>query len=375
MHITTYLQPERTYLPCTGVGKYINNILLDISRRNNFNVSLLVSQEYLSPEGKLDTRSPLHNLNLCIYPYKRLLTERLWKFCDLPKMDRFIGEADCIYSPVAEYIPVRKNIPMIITMYDMHTLETDLPWSNSKSQILERLKTKVWIYKSVKKADHIFTISNYSKQRIIELIGVKAEKISVIGCGVENAFFTIDDSDKIHLPHPILDPYVIVIGGLRYKKGGYYVIEVAKELKNRKSSLKIVVVGSNETELVKIANTLDNIVIVGVISEDQLLQFLGMASSLLFLSLYEGFGIPMLEAMAAGVPSVVANRGSLPSVGNPAAIVVEPENAGMIADILINLERDTQLRSQYVQIGREHASQFKWKDCVDKVVDVLNKYS
>ncbi|BAY66027.1 group 1 glycosyl transferase [Calothrix brevissima NIES-22] len=375
MHITAYLQPERTYLPCTGVGRHINNMLLHLTQSQNFEVSLLVSQQYVGADGKLDPRTPLHEFNLCTYPYQRLLTERLWKFGHLPRMDKFIGNTDCLYSPVVEYVPVTRDIPMVITMHDMHTLERNLPWSNSKSHVWQRWKTQIWISQIFERVDHICTVSNYSKQKIIELLNIKPEKITFIGNGVDSKFFEIADVDCKSLQSPLTDPYAIVIGGLRYKKGGYYVLEVAKELKIRKSSLKILVVGSSEPNLIEAASTLDNIIFQGIVTDDELPKFLRMATSLLFLSLYEGFGIPTIEAMAAGVPAVVANRGALPDIGGSAAIIVEPENSATIADLLINLEKDTQLRNQYAQIGRNHAKQFTWDSCVARLIDVLRKYS
>ena len=112
-----------------------------------------------------------------------------------------------------------------------------------------------------------------------------------------------------------------------------------------------------------------------MVDDSQLPELVRMASSLLFLSLYEGFGIPMLEAMAVGTPAVVSNKGAIPDVGSSAAIVVEPKNAATIADILINLDRDTQLHYQYEQLGRERADEFTWDRCVDRLVDVFHQYS
>ncbi len=375
MHITTYLQPERTYLPCTGVGKHINNILLNLAERKDYDISLLVAQEYLNSNHKLDNRTPLQGFEIRSYPYRKLTTERLWKLFNFPKMDKFIGQTDILYSPVAEYVPIERNIPTIVTMHDMHTLEPNLPWSNSKSQILQKLKTQAWVSKTIERVDCICTVSNYSKQRIVDLLDVKPEKINVVGNGVDSAFFEIANVDRRSLQVPILEPYAIVIGGLRYKKGGYYVVEVAKELQLRHSPIKILVVGSNEPELVEIVSTLDNIVLAGVIDDRQLPRFVRMASSLLFLSLYEGFGIPMLEAMAAGTPAVVANKGAIPDVGGAAAIVVEPENASMIAEILIDLEKDDRLHTHYEQLGQDQAAQFTWNNSVDRLVSVFDRFA
>ena len=375
MHITAYVQPQRTYLPCTGVGRHINNMLLHLANRQELELSLLVSQEYLCIDGKLNPRTPLRKFTLRTYPYRRLLVERFWKFFDYPKMDRFIGVTDFLYSPVAEYVPTKKDIPKIITMHDMHTLEPNLPWSKDSKHIWQRLKSQVWISRVFNQVDHICTVSNFSKQRIIDLLNIDSQKITVIGNGVDESFYQIANVDLNLIESFVEEPYAIVVGGLKYKKGGYYVLEVARELKRRRSSLKILIVGSNEKDLLEAANTLDNIIVKGLVSEDELPKLVRRASSLLFLSLYEGFGIPALEAMAAGVPAVVADRAALREVGGKAAIIVEPKNLGQVADVLISLEKNSQLRNYHIQLGRSHAQIFTWECCVERLLNVLHKHS
>ncbi len=375
MHITAYVQPQRTYLPCTGVGRHINNMLLHLANRQELELSLLVSQEYLCIDGKLNPRTPLRKFTLRTYPYRRLLVERFWKFFDYPKMDRFIGVTDFLYSPVAEYVPTKKDIPKIITMHDMHTLEPNLPWSKDRKHIWQRLKSQVWISRVFNQVDHICTVSNFSKQRIIDLLDIDSQKITVIGNGVDESFYEIANVDLNLIESFVEEPYAIVVGGLKYKKGGYYVLEVARELKRRRSSLKILIVGSNEKDLLEAANTLDNIIVKGLVPEDELPKLVRRASSLLFLSLYEGFGIPALEAMAAGVPTVVADRAALREVGGKAAIIVEPKNLGQVADVLISLEKNSQLRNYHIQLGRSHAQSFTWECCVERLINVLHKHS
>lgn len=375
MKVSAYLQPTRTYLPCTGVGRYINNILLNLSRRQGFKVELLVSQEYLNDKGQLDERCPLRDLDLVSYPYQRLKTEWSWKLLGIPKMDRYTSNADCIYSPVAEYVPTHQNVPTIITLHDMHTLEQNLPWSQTKIARIERVKTWFWLPKVVKKADHICTVSHFSKSRILEFFKIDPHKVTVVGNGVDSYYFQKDHNNEksIILPTAIKEnPFVIIVGGLRFKKGGAHILKVARALEKIKSSIQIVVVGANETDLVKEAKTLNNILLLGLVNDQQLSSLIRSASSLLFLSLYEGFGIPALEAMASGIPAVLANRASLPEVGGNAAILVEPENSQEIAETLIELEQNSQLREKCVKLGYDNVKKYTWDRCVDKLTDVLN---
>jgi glycosyltransferase involved in cell wall biosynthesis len=110
-----------------------------------------------------------------------------------------------------------------------------------------------------------------------------------------------------------------------------------------------------------------------MIPDEDLPRLLRGALSLLFLSPYEGFGIPALEAMAAGIPAVVSNTASLPEVVGDAGIVVDPEATDAIVDILINLEDNSRLREDYGQKGRQRATQYTWSQCVDRLMNAFKQ--
>jgi glycosyltransferase involved in cell wall biosynthesis len=177
-----------------------------------------------------------------------------------------------------------------------------------------------------------------------------------------------------NLALPIDFPYALVIGGLKYRKGADAVIAVAQELRQLGSELKILVVGQSETAYQKIAETQSHLALMGIIADQELAPLLRGASSLLFLSPYEGFGIPPLEAMAAGVPAVVANCASLPEVVGDAGFVVDPFNTGEVVEILNSLCNDTRLRQTYIDKGRRHVKQYTWSNCADKVLEAFNKF-
>jgi glycosyltransferase involved in cell wall biosynthesis len=375
MKITSYIHPIRTYLPCTGAGRHINNTLLELKSRESIDLKLLCSRQWLQADGKLDVRSPLRDLDIETFPWPESLTERLWKLTQFPKMDGYIADrTDWLFAPMETYIPVSRY-PVAATIYDIQVFETDLPWSHTRQNRWTRYKWSQWIYQALAKHQVIFTLSEFSKQRMIELLGADEQKVVVVGCGVEPSFHDIATIDPAKLERPTDAPYALVIGGLRLKKGGDFAIGVAKELLRRHSDLQIVVAGESEIDYVAAARELPNIKLLGIVPDRDLPRLLRCASSLLFLSYYEGFGIPAIEAMVVGTPVVASDRASLPEVVDTAGIVVNPEDSASVADALIQLQDNYQLRAQYIQSGYERAAQYTWANCVDRLVTAFHKFA
>jgi glycosyltransferase involved in cell wall biosynthesis len=374
VNIISYIHPIRTYLPCTGAGRHINNTLLGLAAQENIKLELLCSHQWLQLDGKLDPRSPLRDIPLKTFPLPENFTERLWKLTQFPKMDKYLSaNTDWLFTPMETYIPV-SSCPVAVTIYDLQAFETHLPWSNTRQHRWFRYKWSQWIYKALTNYRVIFTISEFSKRRMIELLGADANKIVVVGCGVEQPFYDIANINPVDLERPVNNPYTFVIGGLRLRKGADFVLDVAKGLLDANSDIQIVVAGDSEPEYIAATKDLPNVKLLGVVPDSDLPLLMRCASSLLFLSHYEGFGIPAIESMAAGTPSVVSKRASLPEVVDTAGIVVEPEDTDSIVDTLIQLQENSQLRQDYSQRGQEHAKQYTWSRCVNLVQQAFYEY-
>lgn len=374
MRIVSFIHPTRTYLPCSGIGRHMNHMLLGLASRHDTSLSLLCSQEWVGPDGKLDPRTPLRDLPAATFPMAENRTERQWKLLGRPAMDAFVPDGtDWLYAPMETYLPVKK-CPVAVTLHDIQAFETSLPWSKSWSHRWFRLKWESWVQKALQECRVVFTVSEFSKSRIVELLGADAKRVIVIGNGVDPAFFAVADSDPAAVARPVDSPYVLVIGGLRRKKGAGHVLAIARALHQMKTELQIVVAGPSEPDYAAQARTYANVHLLGTVPDDDLPILLRGASALLFLSPYEGFGIPAAEAMATGVPAVVANRASLPEVVGDAGLIVEPDAADEIADLLINLANDPALCEQYVQRGLRRAQQFRWDYCVSRVLAAFRQY-
>jgi glycosyltransferase involved in cell wall biosynthesis len=171
----------------------------------------------------------------------------------------------------------------------------------------------------------------------------------------------------------IRDDTIVVVGGIRTKKGAAETLAVARLLAQTGSSLRIEVVGHNDPEWVAECRRLPNVDLLGVLADEPLAERLARACGLLFLSPYEGFGIPAVEAMAAGTPAVVANAASLPEIVADAGIVVDPADTEGIVSILDRLRSPSSYRDSLVDRGRSHAKSFTWDACVDRLVGELER--
>lgn len=375
LSIISYIHPVRTFIPCTGAGRHINNSLLGIAAHQDTHLKLLFSDQWLTEENSLPDNCPLKDLPFQTFPMPENRTERLWKLTGFPRMDQYLSDStDWLFAPMETYFPVTK-CPVAITIYDIQAFEPHLPWSQSWQHRWFRYKWGRWVRRAIDHSRIVFTISEFSKQRMVELLGANPDKIVNVGCGVEQPFFDIAEIPLEQLLSPVEAPYVFMIGGLRQKKGGDHFLAVAEQLRQRHSNIQIVIAGSSEPDYIQAAADHPNITLLGVVPDEDLPRLLRRSLCLLFLSLYEGFGIPALEAMAAGVPAVVSNRASLPEVVGDAGIIVDPDQPDDIVDILMALEQDTQLRQDYIQRGHQHAASYTWSACVDRVITAFKTFA
>jgi glycosyltransferase involved in cell wall biosynthesis len=198
-----------------------------------------------------------------------------------------------------------------------------------------------------------------------EVMGVSYEKIVIVGNGVEDLFFEKPDASLIQE----FEPYVLVVGGLQPRKGHTHVMELSSLLKRANSSLRIRVAGRGEAWCEQEGRAAGNIDLLGYVTDENLRQLMQKATALLMLSEYEGFGIPVLEAMASGCPAIVIDRAALPEIAGTAGLVVR--SAEEAFEGLRMLMSNEVRRAQLIAAGRERAENFRWDACVKRLASVL----
>ncbi|GAC1439364.1 MAG: glycosyltransferase family 1 protein [Solirubrobacteraceae bacterium] len=211
-------------------------------------------------------------------------------------------------------------------------------------------------------ASHVVTVSEFSKQEIVELLGVPAERVSVIGGGVDARFQPTADTREASVR-----PYVLAVASATARKNLAALGATSRML--ARQGVELVVAGGGRPQFV--AEQLAGARLLGHVPDAELPALYAGALAFVLPSLYEGFGLPCLEAMASGVPVLAARRGALPEVLGGAALFVDPREPEAIADALERLLADAALRRRLVAAGLERAALFSWERTAERTDALL----
>lgn len=222
----------------------------------------------------------------------------------------------------------------------------------------------------LKKCERIVTVSDILKKELIELFGINSKRIYVIYEGVDfENFFRAGENEVLNFEkkHQISGDFVLAVGHSHPMKNFSGVIDAFKIIK-KKHKIKLVIAGFVDKKI----TVQDDIIQVGHIPNDKLYILYSAAKCFVFPTLHEGFGLPPLEAMACGCPVVVSDKGSLPEVCGEAAIYVDPYSSQSIAEGVIRVLSDDNLRKDLVAKGFEQVKKFSWEKSVERFLEILN---
>ncbi|UOM36761.1 glycosyltransferase family 1 protein [Acuticoccus sp. I52.16.1] len=369
MRLAAFVDTRRTLLPCTGVGRHTNGVLLALAALGKDHLTLLTGADQTESDGRLPQNAPLRALPAVCAMRSARRTEQWAKVSGLPLLDHALpAGTDWIYSPHDILIASRKA-PVAITFHDARLFEPDLSARGAKAHARDAFM-RSWMRRAADKARIIFTVSDFSKARLVALMGLDPDKVVAVGNGLEPHVIA-----RAAAPAARQADTVIVLGGLRRLKGGDVTLAVAERLLADGAATHIVSIGGpDDPELAARAAGLPNLTRAGFLSDSDLVEAMAGAVALLFPSRYEGFGMPPIEAMALGIPVIAADRASLPQIVEGAAILIDPDSKNAAEQAVAALHRlryDETWRADLVARGYRVARQHTWECVAERVRTAL----
>ena len=284
---------------------------------------------------------------------------------------------DVFFSPDG-YLSLTVKIPQVPVIHDLNFehYPEDLP-----RHFLKYYKS--YFPKFADVSDHILTVSEYSRRDIAETYDISLDKITVVWNGASDIFSPLPNITKENIREKYTNgkPYFLFVGALHPRKNLRRLIEAYSIFRNENPNnvMELVVVGSDlwknsSGDIIISENIKDSIHFTGHLSLEELSKLMGAANIFVFVPYFEGFGIPIVEAMKAGVPIITGNRTSLPEVGGDAALYCDPFDSMDISRKMKQLAEDPDLQLELKERGLERAKKFSWDETARRVYEVLSMY-
>lgn len=353
----------------TGVERYARNLLFSLIESGQEDEFVLFGCKDRQPN------IPAHNkisfAGSCAF--SSALRRQMWEQFTLPGLAKRSG-IDLLINPT-NTAPVffGRNVMVI---HDLAFLEYP-EWFDSN---FVRLYRNI-IPRAAKRARMIVTISEFSKDRIVQLLKIPPKKVHVIYQGADPAFCPAseDEVERAMVKFGITRPYVLFVGSITPRKNLSSAMEAFGLIKTGAAAMHtMTVVGVNSYQFPKVNITgkaANGIRAVGYADDRDLPGLYTGADVLVYPSLYEGFGLPPIEAMACGTPVVTSNRSSLPEAVGDAALTVDSKDTKALAEAMERIITDVNLSADLQKRGFQHIKQFTWQRTAKQMLEIIKAES
>ncbi len=344
-----------------GMGRYLKNIILEAPQE--YQITIYGEKEF---EKDFDfstfSKQKIKTFNFKGYRYQ------LWEQIGLPFF--MLKERHNLFFSPATTAPILHPCKLIVTVHDARI------WIEKEKNLLRFYYDKI-VPKALKKAHKIVTISNYSKKEILNLFPDLDEKIVVIYHGVDKIFRPDYKFKPEILPFYLKKPFLLYIGGDSPKKQPLLAVEIFKEIKKELHEFCLVMIGFSEQEShtrKSIENTTD-IIISPPLKDEQLAMLYAHAEVVLYPTLHEGFGFPVLEAMRSKTPILASNVASIPEISQNYAFLIEPKDKKQWIKTLLEIlkNKNSFFLKKRLNKAYSYSLRFSWENAIQKTYKLFDE--
>jgi glycosyltransferase involved in cell wall biosynthesis len=361
-----------------GIGRYTRGIISALAELGSHHSFVLLvagrGGEPTESGGALADLGIRDNFKVRELPLPNRFWTLLWHRLGVPlPADLLTGIVDVFHSPDYLLPPLRKG-KKVVTVHDLSFLRYP---EGAEPSLRAFLSASV--PRSVREADLVLGDSESTKQDVIELLGVSRDRVEVVYPGVSGAFSVIEDQHLLAAVgelYGLRRPFILSVGTLEPRKNLVTLLDAYAALRRRGLQHRLVIAGARGWlydgvfRRAEELSLMEDVVFLGYVAEEHLPALYGLADLLVFPSLYEGFGLPPLEAMACGTPVITSDTSSLPEVVGEAGLMVPAHDPDALAKAMDMVLADRALRENLVRKGLSRASQFTWLAAGEKLLAI-----
>jgi len=274
------------------------------------------------------------------------------------------------------YMPLNPEVPTVLVSHDLAFLHF-----NDNVKIADKKYYNYFFPRFHKKADRIIAVSKFTKKDIEDKYNIDSSKINVVYNSANGHFKPIDDKVKKKVKDKLTEgsPYFVYLGSIHPRKNLVNLIKAFNVFKREdKNDYYLVIIGRPAWKTQEFYKVLESSpykdkIITMQVNRSELPEYIGSADAMFYVSLFEGFGIPILEGFEAGIPVVTSNLSSMPEVAEDSAILVDPRSPESIASAMTNLSLNPELRDAMVKKGFERLKYFSWDVSAKKTYDIIKE--